>query len=408
MCATRPIQSIRRPSYDVAERPFILFWEVTRACDLACKHCRAEAAPLPHPEQLSHEEGIALIDQIADFGQPSPLVVMTGGDPMKRADLPELVSYAVSKHLAVALSPSATPLLTAEALAMLKNAGLKVISLSLDGASAATHDTFRGVQGVFDRTLKLWQAALALGLKVQINTTVSRTNLTDLPRIAHLIRLYGAMTWSVFFLVPTGRGSVLEPITAEECEDVMHFLYDVGTAIPVKTTEGHHFKRVVAERTILDQRGLKAADFLQHGPTYFALRSALEPWPEGDKRRRSPMDVNVGRGVVFISHVGKVYPGGFLPLEAGDFREATLQTIYRTSPLFLSLRDTEAYSGRCGQCEFAPICGGSRSRAFGATGDPLAEDPLCAYRPGSFPFQEDVRHLIDTESAAPAAMPHAH
>jgi radical SAM protein len=406
METARHIQSIRRPSYDVADRPFILFWEVTRACDLACKHCRAEAAPICHPEELTNAEGHALIDQVAAFGQPSPLMVMTGGDPMKRPDLPELVSYAVSQHLAVALSPSATPLLTPEALAMLKNAGLKVISLSLDGASAATHDTFRGVEGVFDRTLKLWQAALTLGLKVQINTTVSRTNLTDLPQIAHLVRLYGALTWSVFFLVPTGRGSVLEPITADECEDVMHFLYDVGTAIPVKTTEGHHFKRVVAERTILEQRGLNAADVLHHGPTYYALRKALEPWPEGEKRRRSPMDVNVGRGVVFISHVGKVYPGGFLPLVAGDFREASLQTIYRTSPLFLTLRETSSYSGRCGRCEFAPICGGSRSRAYGATGDPLAEDPLCAYQPGSFPFPEDVRQLIANESSAPVMAAH--
>jgi radical SAM protein len=379
---------------DVGQRPFIVIWEVTRACDLACRHCRAEAISLRHPEELTTQEGRDLIDQVAAFGSPPPVFVLTGGDPMKRADLPDLVAYARQRRLPVALAPSATPLLSRSAIAALHDAGVKALSLSLDGASPMVHDAFRGIAGVFDRTLALWDAARACGLKVQINTTVTRSNLWDLPGIAHLVRDHGAMTWSVFFLVPVGRGAALPQISPAECEDVLHFLYDVGAAISVKTTEGHHYKRVVLVRALQERRGVHHEGLPSTGPVYDALREALEPWPAGASGRRSPMDVNAGRGFVFVSHIGTVHPSGFLPCSAGTVRRESLGRIYRESPLFRALRDPSQLRGRCGRCEFARVCGGSRSRAFAATGDPLAEDPLCAYHPGTFPYAQDLTELL--------------
>jgi radical SAM protein with 4Fe4S-binding SPASM domain len=226
------------------------------------------------------------------------------------------------------------------------------------------------------------------------SNTAVRANLSELPRIAHLVLERGAMQWSVFFLVPVGRGVKLEQISAAECEDVMNFLYDTGRAIRVKTTEGHHFRRVVLERTILERRGIAPESVLQLGPTYRALRAALEPWPLSPRERRSPMDVNAGRGLAFVSHTGAVHPSGFLPFTADNVRTHSLGEIYRESPLFKSLREISELEGRCGRCEFAGVCGGSRARAFAVAGDALAEDPLCAYIPGTFPFQAELDELL--------------
>ncbi len=386
--------SVRFPRFDVAQRPFIVIWETTRACDLACAHCRAEAMPLRHPSELTTAEARGLIDEIAAFGPPPPLLILTGGDPMKRPDLTGLIAHAKGRNLPVAFSPSVTPLLTASAIQELKAAGLKALSLSLDGAGCEVHDAIRGIDGVFDRTMEMWEAAREIGVKVQINTTVARLNMAELPRIARLVLNRGAMLWSVFFLVPVGRGIALEQISADECEDVMHFMYDVGKAIAVKTTEGHHYKRIVIQRTILDRHGIDPEKVVRLGPTYRWLREALEPWPSGSHERRSPMDINAGRGFVFISHTGTVHPSGFMPIAAGTVRTQKLSEIYRQSPLFKELRDTSKLAGRCGLCEFAAACGGSRSRAFAMSGLPLAADPLCAYAPGSFPFQEEVADMV--------------
>jgi radical SAM protein len=393
-------KKIRHPTYDVGTRPFIVIWEVTRACDLACAHCRAEAMPRPDPAELNTAEAHRLIDQVAAFGPPSPLFVLTGGDPLKRADLIDLVSYAAERHLPVAFSPSVTPLLTPESIKRLREAGLKAMSLSLDGAGPEVHDSFRGFTGTFDRTMKIWETARNCDLKVQINTTVTRLNLADLPGIAHAVKRMGALTWSVFFLVQVGRGSKLAQLTAAECEDVMNFLYDVGTVVPVKTTEGHHFKRVFTQRTILDRHEVAPDEILGLGPTYRALRAALEPWPHVNSGgRRAPMDVNAGKGFVFISHTGAVAPSGFYPLAAGNIRSQTLGELYRDSALFRQLRDPAQLEGRCGRCEYNSICGGSRSRAFNVTGSGLAEDPLCAYQPGSFPFAQDAAALMASTAA---------
>lgn len=387
----RPLRRVRR---DAAHSPFIVIWEATRACPLACLHCRAEAVPDRHPGELSTDEAAGLMRQVADFGRPAPLFVITGGDPFERPDLLELIRRARQLGLSPAVSPSATPALTPGSLARLREAGAAAISLSVDGATAGGHDAFRGYDGVFARTTAAWQAAREAGLKVQINTTVTRRNLTGLPDIARLVRDQGALLWSVFFLVPTGRGRALSALSPEEAEDVLHFLYDVGTTVPVKTTEAHHFRRVALQRLILAEHGADHAASL--GPLYQDLRrrARLAGLIGRSRVRRPPIDVNAGRGFVFVSHTGTVHPSGFLPLGAGNVRDRPLSEIYRSAPLFAALRDPDRLGGRCGACEFRTICGGSRSRAYACTGDMLAEEPWCGYEPGSFPYQDDLaRHL---------------
>lgn len=389
---------IRQPAYDLKERPFLVIWETTRACDLACRHCRAEAQPEPDPLALSFDEGRALIDQIERFGKPRPLFILTGGDPFKRTDVFDLVGYATEEGLPVAVSPSGTPLLTPANLRRLKEAGTRAISLSVDGSTPERHDDFRQVSGSFQWTVNGWRAARAIGLKVQINTTVTRYNLFDLPRIFALVRDLGAMTWSVFFLVPTGRARPEDNISPHDYEAVMNFLYDASKFMGVKTTEGHHFKRVVLQRAILDARGLPPEDYLSLNDTYRQLKDGLDavvreknlPAP-ADRIRRTPMHVNSAEGLVFISHRGDVFPSGYLPLSAGNVRETLLLDIYRHSPLFQALRDKSQLKGRCGRCEFRAVCGGSRSRAYAVTGDVLAEEPFCVYEPGTFPFTSDLQ-----------------
>ncbi len=391
--------ALRHARYDLGSRPFLVIWEVTRACDLACRHCRAEAVPERHPDELSTDEGVRLMEEVAAFGPPPPLFVLTGGDPFKRPDLFELVARGVALGLPVAVSPSGTPTLTEENLGRLREAGAVALSLSVDGSTPERHDGFRGVPGVFGWTLSAWRAARRLGFKVQVNTTAGPHNLEDLPGVLRLVHDEGAMTWSVFFLVPTGRGAALPQLSPREFEDVLHFLYDADRVVSVKTTEAPHFRRVVLQRRVLEERGLDPEAVLGLGPTYRVLRGRARellpdaPWEEG-RIRRVPMDVNAARGFVFVSHVGTVHPSGFLPLAAGSIRDRPLADIYRSSPLFLALRDPNRLGGRCGRCEFRAVCGGSRSRAFGATGDPLAEEAWCAYEPGTFPFPEEVAALL--------------
>ncbi|GAA0307871.1 TIGR04053 family radical SAM/SPASM domain-containing protein [Streptomyces polychromogenes] len=396
----KPARVLRRPRHPVSERPFLVIWEATRACPLACLHCRAEARTARHPEELDGAGARRVMDQVADFGRPAPLFVITGGDPFQRADLTELIAYGTALGLRVAVSPSGTPTLTPESLRAVRDAGAVAVSLSLDGSTAARHDAFRGVPGVFERTLEGWRAARALGLKVQINTTASRDGLEDLADIAALVRREGAMLWSAFLLVPTGRARRLDPLTPAAIEDVLHFLHDCGAVLAVKTTEGHHFRRVALQRAVLDARG-------EHpvlGPLYGRLhaRAASARLFEGERRaaRRPPLDVSSGRGFVFVSHTGEVHPSGFLPVPAGNVKNRPLTEIYRGSPLFTALRDTSLLGGRCGACEFKPVCGGSRARAYGAGGDVLGEDPYCGYEPGSFPYQEELRSLTGAGNEA--------
>ena len=377
--------SVRSPRHAVAERPFIVIWESTRACPLACLHCRATARPDRDPHELSGAQARALMRQTAEFGRPSPLFVITGGDPFQRHDLTDLIAYGTSLGLRIAVSPSGTPTLNRANLTAVREAGAVALSLSLDGSTAERHDAFRGVDGVFAWTLAGWRTAHDIGLKVQINTTLTRHSLRDLADIAALVRREGAMLWSGFLLVPTGRGTQLDGLTPQEVEDAMHFLYDCGVVIATKTTEGHHFRRVAVQRAIHAERGTRP----ELGPLYAELtdRAAELGLFEGQlrPRRRPPMDVSSARGFVFVSHTGEVHPSGFLPVSAGNVKHASLPDIYRTGDLFVSLRDPGRLRGKCGECEFSQVCGGSRSRALAVTGDMFAEDPYCAYRAGLLP-----------------------
>lgn len=394
MNALRPV---RRQRQDVGEKPFIVIWESTRACPLACLHCRAEAVPDRDPRELDTDAAKELLRQVAAFGHPAPLFVITGGDPFQRPDLLDLITYGREVGVRVAVSPSGTPTLTPDRLRAVHDAGASGLSLSLDGSTAALHDGFRGVPGVYGWTLGAWDTARALGMKVQINTTVARHNLHDLPDVVRLVHAHGAMLWSAFFLVPTGRGRQLGVLTPAETEDVLNFVYDVGLTVPAKTTEAHHFRRVAIQRQILADAGDDHVAVLELGALYRQLReraAELGLDTGGRNARRPPLDVNAGRGFVFVSHTGTVHPSGFLPLGAGSVRNRPLAEIYRTSPLFTGLRDADRLGGRCGRCEFRRVCGGSRSRAYGVTGDPYAEEPWCGYRPGSFPYPGELEALL--------------
>ncbi len=344
------------------QRPILVYWETTQACDLACKHCRAEANPCHHPLELGTAEGMALLDQLRDFGDPPPHVVLTGGDALHRPDLFELIDHGVAIGLPISVAPSATDRLTPEVVRQLKAHGVLSMSLSLDGSSPTRHDAFRGVPGCFDSTLAAARAIRAQDIPLQVNTLVTSETLDDLPAIHALLCDVDIERWSLFFLVQVGRGKALSPIGAAESERLFNWLYDLVPSSPfaIKTTEAMHFRRVAVQR----------------------MRAAGMTW---DEMQRTPIGrgfgIRDGNGIMFISHLGEVYPSGFLPLVAGHVREQSPVEIYRDAALFRQLRDPGLYEGKCGRCEFNPICGGSRARAFAATGDPLASDPLCVYQP---------------------------
>ena len=374
---------VRLMHHDASERPFIVIWEVTRACQLVCTHCRADAIRTRNPFELTTDEGCRLLDDLASFGTPRPLVVLTGGDPFERPDLHELVARGTKIGLSMALSPSVTDRLTREVLVDLHDVGAKAISLSLDGATAQTHDSFRGVDGVFDDTMDAAHMVHDVGYRLQINTTVTRGNVHELPQILKTVLELGTTLWSVFFLVPTGRGKLLEPLTAAEEEEVLHWLHDVSALVAIKATEAPHFRRIAIQRAGVGADALD--DAFPVGPLRAQLRQETAALLTGEEPRRrhprAPIDVNSGRGFAFVDHVGMVYPSGFLPVSVGSVRDQSFPEIYRSSPLLQALRDPDDFGGRCGQCEFRTVCGGSRSHAFATSGDPMAEDPSCLYQP---------------------------
>ncbi|MGB9956560.1 TIGR04053 family radical SAM/SPASM domain-containing protein [Haloferax prahovense] len=348
-------------SIDTSRRPFVLIWEVTQACDLACDHCRADATPARHPDELTTAEGKRLLDQAREFG-PGQLVVLSGGDPLARDDLVDLVEYGTDLGLRMTLTPSGTSSLTPETVADLADAGVKRMALSLDGATAASHDAFRGEDGSFEQTVAAARAARDASLPLQINTTVCAETVDELPALCGLVADLEAVLWSVFFLVPVGRGRVLDPISPERAERVMKWLTEVSDEAPfgVKTTEAPHYRRVAIQRR----------------------RDASDAPPTDGIGRR--LGITAGDGFAFVSHTGDLFPSGFLPASAGNVRDGGLVERYRESDLFRSLRDRDALRGKCGACEFRHVCGGSRSRAYAHTGDPLASDPLCGYVPADY------------------------
>ncbi len=398
--------ALRRTRLDLTDRPFIVIWEATRACALACRHCRATAVPRRDPQELTTQEACSLMDEVGSFGSPPPFFVITGGDPFERPDLLELIGHGSRIGLPVAVSPSGTAALNRENLLRVYEAGAHAISLSIDGATPATHDDFRGVAGSFAHTVRGWRQAKELGLRVQINTTVTPDNIAELPDILAMIRGLGALTWSVFFLVPTGRGEGLRQLSVQQAEDVLNFCYDADKIVALKTTEAPAFRRVCIQRTICEDLGLDPVVELGLGSDYQELSNGirklgLETAGTG-QLRRPPLPVSAARGFVFISHTGDVYPSGFLPLSAGNVNQTPLPELYRSSELFIELRNLDAPNGRCGRCEFRAVCGGSRPRAYGATRSLLADDPLCGYEPGTFGHSSVVSAATAWASGSPA------
>ncbi len=339
------------PAPDYSQAPVVLFWEITKACALACRHCRAEAQPKRHPLELTTEEGFALVDEITRF-RPQPIFIITGGDPLMRRDLFDLAAYAVSRGLRTSLSPSVTALVTPLNLTRAYDAGVRHISFSLDGATPEVHDGFRGVEGAFGRTLTAIKTAQEVGLTVQVNTTVSRWNRNQLETLADIVGRSGAVQWDLFFLVPTGRARAEEMLSAQEHEEVYHWLYGLSRQVSfrVKTTMGQPFRRVVLQRAAL----------------------------EGAQADSVP-STNDDKGICFVSHIGEIYPSGFLPLRCGNVQTHSLVEVYQSHPTFLALRDPGQLKGKCGVCPFNALCGGCRARAYACTGDYLAEEPCCVY-----------------------------
>lgn len=357
-----PVGSVKANGYVYDRAPMLVYWEMTNACGLACRHCRASAIPERSPLELTFEEGLRLLDQITTFGQPSPHVVFTGGDPLLRPDLEQLVVAATERGIGCSLAPAATGLLTEPVLLRLKAAGVQNISLSIDGSTPAIHDGFRGVPGTFATTIESAHMARRAGVPIQINTLITDETLPDLPAVYELVKTLDIMRWSLFYLISVGRGSALREVSAAQSETLNRWLFDLSRTAPfqVKTTEAMHYRRVAIRAMESEGRTADeiAATSVGRG---FGIRD--------------------GNGIVFVSHEGDVTPSGFLPLVVGNVRATSIVELYRDHPVFTGLRDPGQLKGRCGRCEYARICGGSRARAYAWTGDPLESDPLCPYVP---------------------------
>lgn len=349
---------------DYAQTPLNVYWEMTQACALACRHCRAEAVPMAHPMELSFEEGVAFLRQIGDFGDPLPQLILTGGDPLKRRDLFELIDEARKLGIGVSITPAATEALTRATLVRLKDHGVEALGLSLDGSSAQHHDSIRGVPGTFDRTMRAIRWAQELEMPLQVNTLVAAETAADIPAIFERLKPFAVTRWSLFFLISVGRGKVLQPLSPEEGEKLMAWVYQTSKTAPftVATTEAPSFRRVALE--LMRDEGLSGEQIKRSG----AYRG---------------FGIRDGHGIMFVSNTGDICPAGFLPLVIGNVRQDRIADVYRNAPAFRSLHDPTRFEGRCGRCEYHALCGGSRARAYEATGNPLAEDPFCVYQPHS-------------------------
>ncbi|MGG5253295.1 TIGR04053 family radical SAM/SPASM domain-containing protein [Neobacillus sp. SM06] len=360
---------------DFNQDPFIVIWELTRACQLKCLHCRAEAQYRRDPRELTFEEGKQLIDQLDEMN--NPMLVFTGGDPLMREDVFDIAKYAVDKGVRVSMTPSATPNVTKEAIEKAKEVGLSRWAFSLDGPTAEIHDHFRGTAGSFKLTLERIKYLHELEIPVQINTVISRYNIDFLDEMAKVVEELNCVLWSVFFLVPTGRGQESDMISPVEHEKVFRWLYDLSKRVSfdIKTTAAQHYRRVVIQQKMREAKDQRQEINYLNALTEQGLTGSI------DGLGRAPKGVNDGNGFVFISHIGDVYPSGLLPVKAGNIRETPLAEIYRESPIFKSLRNPDLYKGKCGVCEFRHVCGGSRSRAYAVTGDYLESEPFCIYIP---------------------------
>jgi AdoMet-dependent heme synthase len=337
------------------EAPRRVYWELTRACALACRHCRAEAQHERLPDELDTAAAVRVLDSLAR-ATPAPVVVLTGGDPLERPDFWQILEHAIGLGLHVDVAPSATPRLDRTVIRRLAERGVGAISLSLDGSTPARHDAIRGIAACYDTTMVAARHVADVGIALQVNTLITADTLADLPAVRDRVAEMQARRWSLFFLVTTGRGALLPQISPAEADALLGWLAEQSETTPfvVATTEAPQYRRVLLRR-----RGIE--------------RDA--PVPGAGMRD--------GNGICFISYRGDVMPSGFLPLSTGNVRATDVLELYRTSPLFVRLRDPAGFGGRCGRCEFRRVCGGSRGRAFAAGGDPFAEDPLCGWQPAA-------------------------
>lgn len=367
--AERKMHDRHMVTADFDMSPFTIAWEVTRACAFACVHCRADAQHKRDPRELSTEEGFALIDRFKAFG--NPILIFTGGDPMMRRDLFDLIAYATEKGLRCSLTPTATALPTKERLEKAKEAGIRRIALSLDAPSPKVHDEFRKVEGSWERTMNILRNAQAAGLSAQVNTTVTKHNVDLLPEMVSFVEEVGAVQWSVFFLVPTGRAKIEQMISAEEHERVFNWLYDLSneSSFDIKATAAPMYRRVAIERRKAEATEGEVVTFQGAGFQY------------DDGLHRPVKGVNDGKGFLFVSHIGEIMPSGFLPFSVGTVREMDVVEAYREHPVFKDLRDVTKLKGKCGICEYREVCGGQRGRAYAVSRDYLEVDPACLYEP---------------------------
>lgn len=360
---TTPHGHAHHAARDYAKNPMNIYWEMTQSCALACRHCRAEAISTPHPMELGLQDGLEFLRQIPKFGAPLPQLILTGGDPLNRTDLFEMIDEARRLGISVSITPAATPALTREVLVRLKEHGVEGLGLSLDGATAATHDAIRGVPGTFDRTMQAIRWAQELQIPVQVNTLVAAETADGLPEVYELLKPFGIARWSLFFLISVGRGKVLQPLPPLEAENLMGWIHRISQNAPfiVATTEAPSFRRVALQK--MREEGMTGEQIKRSGATRsYGIRD--------------------GHGIMFVSNTGEICPAGFLPLPVGNVRKDNIVDIYRDAPLFRQLHDPSTFEGRCGICDSRTICGGSRARAFSATGNPLASDPICTFEPG--------------------------
>ncbi len=367
------------------QRPMLVFWESTRACLLACKHCRAEAMPHPAPGELSPTEGLRFIESLTAFGRPYPVLILTGGDALMRSDAFDLVTHARQLGLPMGVAPSVTPRLTDAAIGRFADLGVNMVSISLDGATAATHERIRGVAQHYAATVNALKRLVDAGLTVQVNTVVMRENVVELPALAQLLQEIGVHVWAVFFLIAVGRGQAVAALTPQACEEVCHFLYDASAySFIVRTVEAPFFRRIVTWRKSLgpspSDPPARVASQYGLGTLYSTLTEELRTriGPARGAPRAQSSGTRDGQGIIFVSHDGTVYPAGFLPLALGNIRERALPMIYREHPLLRDIRAAR-FTGRCEGCAYRTVCGGSRARAYAFSGDPLGEDPACAF-----------------------------
>jgi radical SAM protein len=367
MAVAHMTPNMDRVAHDFSRNPMLVYWEMTQACGLSCKHCRAAAMPCANPLELTTAESKSFLEQLVEFGDPLPHLILTGGDPLRRNDIHRLIDYARALGLEVSITPSATPELTTGAITKLKEYGIQALGLSLDGSCAAKHDDIRAVPGTFNRTLEAARHAGRLGLPIQVNTLVSEETAEDLPAIYELLRTsFPVMRWSLFFLISVGRGKALNEVSAEEGERIMNWALGLVPQAPfaIKTTEAPSYRRIAINR--MRAAGMAASE-MKRTSVYKGLQ------------------IRDGHGIVFVSHMGEIYPSGFLPLNCGSVRTGSLVDVYRNSEIFRALHSPERFHGKCGSCEYSHICGGSRARAFAHTGDALGSDPFCPYEPWATP-----------------------